>query len=426
MSASGYTGTPGDAWASIPATVAGSVDVFDATARLESQGFGDAHAIRAGYHDAFDHAAHLLADQGHRVVVTPRPAAGLAPAIARALALLGGVALCVMTLANGDHPPAVFAAGAASWLGGQILGAVLWWGLGQGRLAAASATALRLAIAVVVCCAVVALAWAQPAIVAWAAWGVVGAVGTCLLAGWRFTGIVAAGAALSLTGLALPGTRFDGAVAYAVIAGATGWALLVLARRAGGAAPAWTPALTRSVGWTTLQVAALLGILALLFGRLGPAFIVIATAGLLASAAADPLHEFCARSARSVASVSTTWRIALWASGTVGVLAVWAVTGVGELTGWATAAVLGLPWTVPLATAAIAVSALTAAASILLRSGHAPTSALMCLAGMATLAAAVWLADGSTDAVRYGAWMAASLVLTTAVGASRHASPSAW
>ena len=49
------------------------------------------------------------------------------------------------------------------------------------------------------------------------------------------------------------------------------------------------------------------------------------SAAVLASAAADPLHEFCARSARSVASVSTTWRIALWASGTVGVLAVWAV-----------------------------------------------------------------------------------------------------
>lgn len=402
--------------------VAGAVDVYDAAARLESGGYGDAVAVRRGYRDVFDHAGAL--DRGDPLVplagapASARPE-GRTDTWARAALLLATVLLCLPVLPTAGVA-AMFVAASAGWLSAQAVSAALYWGLGRRDLPRGARLALTCFVPMLlagVVAAVVTRWWEVPV------WMLAGA-------GAAHANTVHAHLLRSLTVLAaavgcvlVPGTA--GRVAATVVVVVLGgWALWALARAARTGRPASATGWSL-VAWSLLGALALQGVLLVLLRDPHVSFPVIALAGTAAGVLGGPLLDGLVRYLHRLTEGATDWRRAHRHMVVTGL-----VFG-AELGFLAAGFSVGVAWlfaerqvTVVEGATAFLIGALSACSGILMRVGTARGAAVT----PALAAGALWLTQ-ATATLAHDASAVALLAIALAasvVAAVRMARPGWW
>ncbi len=137
----------------------GAVDELDVAAELESNGITDHGCRRHLNQSLFTVAERVFHRSGGATRSTPqavrRGGQGLSEAFWRAVVLFGGVALAGMVIVClGVQPPAVGIATAVTWVGGSIVGAVVWAHRSAGDLAGGLRAAGRWGAIIIVLTAV--------------------------------------------------------------------------------------------------------------------------------------------------------------------------------------------------------------------------------------------------------------------------------
>lgn len=408
----------------LPTSLSGSVDVFDAAARLEASGHGISTALRAGYTSTFSYAQALMPLEVHHERVRPTSDVTIHGGWARTVVLISGVAMCLLMLGPGTPPLQLFLAAGATWSVSQVVSAVLWTGIGRGGIAVAARIALSVAAVALLLAAAIGslLGWA---ILGWAAWGVVAAVGNSLFAGRRFAQLCAAGALIPLV-LYLWDPFVARAVAAGVVAAAVTLALLTIGRLSAQQARI-------DAGMVKATAQALVQSLALQAGLVGlyllqpTSFSVIALAGFALAVVLETSLDYVTGLTRSVAARTTSWRrartgitwiaIAATAAGGLagGVLcvAVGDILGAGQLSGGTYQA-------------AIVLGVLMTASGLLLRCGSAAGAAVVSATGAALMLMGQVLHHSLLE-VATSLLVAAGFCVVTALVAARHvAAPRNW
>jgi len=411
----------GQPWIDLPADVDGAVDGLDATARLESQGIGDAVAVRAGHDSIFALADACLAATPPPTEGYARQPLGLVAALARVLVMMSSVVICLMMVPTLDWSGTGLVAGAASWISGQAVSASLWWGRGAGREVQGTQGALAVTLLMMAIAAPVAGLVGEPAIVGWAAWGCAVTVALYCVDHGRLAAITVGGAALAVAGLALP--AWQSLPADAVVAVACCWAVRVLVLRSGGWRPRrLVPRQAHLIGLALVQTFAHLYLLLVLYDRVGPRFPLVLWAGLASTAISEPLLVLATATTRRLAASHHLWRRVRRDTGLAGVVAVLTVGAVG--TDAANAAALittGLPTTGVVYASALAVTVLTSGCGILLRTGSAGGAAALAVSG----ALVVTVVPAGNGPIPPLVALAGSFLIALIAG-RRFASPGNW
>lgn len=414
-------------WATL---IESAVDVYDAAATLESQGYGDAVAKRVGHSDIFALASHLL-DEG-ATQTSQRSAGrlmrGVLWALARMAVLFSGVVLSLACLHPNSAPSLVFIAGAVGWMSGQAISAGIWYGLGKAdrvfaaRIAATSApvvAALALAASLIV---------NSPAPLLWSVWGIASSVLVIFRSGGKLLVLSLLGA--GLTWLCGQASHDAGVVMSSTMIVVAALAAIAVLRGEKGQLGRLT---VKAVGMQLLAVVQAVGqivVLAAVLVRVGPtAFVTVAVAGLIAGALSDPILESTHALVRHVVTHPRSWRAGRRLTGLLGVAGICLVvlSSLGAATGLhGTLAPSADLIVIELATALVA--AVTAGTGLLLRAGSALGAMLLAVAAAAATVAAVMPGPiGSHSDVEVLAMLGIlALSLACALGMKFLSHPAAW
>ncbi|MCA1783997.1 MAG: hypothetical protein ABR551_14495 [Gemmatimonadales bacterium] len=402
--------------------VEGAVDLFDAAARMESRGHGDASAVRLGFADVFAEAYTLdLPIPVGRDVAT-HPARGYHDAWCRAI-LLGASALMCLSIIPPHGTASVFVAASAGWLAAQAASAAIYWGRGirdagrGARLALASTFPLLIVGTIV---AVVTGWWEVPL---WVTWGFAAAAAHAVPVSLpRSISTLAAATGASL--LTLVPAPLSGVPAVVLVLGFGLWSLtrLVPLARAGRqpSAVGW-----KLVNWSVFNALALQAALLSVLLASGIEFSIVALAGMTAGIVGEPLLESCGHQVRRTAAALVHWRTVRPLVIGYGLVCVVAVGMSAAGAGIVVAGVMhGRAITLPEAAAAFTIGALSACSGLLMRVGTASGAALNSFASASGMwvVAALWI----LHPVWYGAAML-GIALAAALFAALHlASPGWW
>lgn len=356
------------------------VDLWDTAAHLEASGFSDRVARAAGHASTANWARVLLRDADVREPLPRQHAARragdsvLGAALSRALIMAAGVIVCVSTRPRGATELTVFTVAAIGWLTAQVVSATIWHGLDLGSVGGAARGAICSAALMLLAGAVTWVLLREPTALIWVAWAAAIQVLVILRPGRVLT--LSGGAAGLLSLLAWQfGTRSQ-ALAVAIVAtllavaGAI-WVLWVTLR---GSRSSVLAGVNRAMLVAVGQTAAQLGLLLVIFSRVGPgAFATVALAGLAVGVLADPLFALTRLVSTWAGRRFTAWlpcRLVVAAVGPplVVVLCVAAMA----VTQWTLADPYGVYLDAPIAlTAAAVLAAIMAAINALLRTGSA-------------------------------------------------------
>lgn len=400
-----------------------AVDPFDAAARLESAGFGDLSASRRGFSDIFHQAAEQFRIPSlPNSVTTPLPdwVAGMW----RAIAMASGVVVCLCTLSINSGAVEGFAAGAGCWFVVQVVGAILWWGLGQGKNQDAARIALVALPLFGVVSAVLSLALGDIVVVAWTLWGWSSAVGACLRPGRGFSLSCLAAACFAVVTRFVLAPGLPTAGGLIVIAVATVLACRVLLFQ-GGWGPMTALTVARPVRWmAACVVVQLLGIW-LIYISLDHAFIAVAIGAIVGSAANEVVGDGATYLARRFAATCSSWRTARWMTGGAGLVGILVVSGISIAAACWFASWWQIPITFALLTAVPLVTTIGCGVSYSLRFGSATEATLIAAIGLGLIAIAVLARSTGTEPLE---WAVGVLLISVgfAVSAARLASPRAW
>lgn len=369
-----------DAVVDLDEVVRMAVDVFDATAQLESQGYGDAVARRHGFTDTFEMADLLF---GAAPPLRERPSSSqLATAMiwawGRMVVLVSGVLLSLASLPQQADPQLVFVAGAAGWIWAQATSAGVWQGLGTGHRKVAATIAVTSAPVLAVLALAVSLVAHSYAPLLWALWGMASSVLVILRPGARVVLFVAVGAVLTVIVSAVSHTAGVVTACTVIVAACLGAAAVLRAEGGVIHRPSRAAVATQCMG--VMQAAGqvtVFGVVLVLVGS--DAFTAVAVAGLVAGATADPILELAYSGARRVVALPTSWQAGRRITALLGVVGVLLVVLVAACTAVAVRTWLS-PHTALLAIvlAACMVAGVTAGTGLLLRAGS--TAGAMVLA----------------------------------------------
>lgn len=412
------------------AAVQHAVDLYDAAAQLESQGFGDAVARRDGFRDVFEMAGGLMGNTRSRRA--KRPATGvrsmLVAALGRMLVLFSGVVISLAVLPPDAAPGEVFVAGAVGWICGQAASAGIWHGLGTARHLGAgialTASPILLAMA-----AVMVLATASWAPLLWALWSISASVLVIMRPGIRVVlfAVLGAWTAWALGQVWHPmGMVF----AIAVILVACAVAVRVILAEGGVfARPSWPMLAAQFMG--AVQAAGQIVVLGMVLLMIGPTvFVAVAIGGLVAGALSDPILEAVHAGVRHIASFPLTLRTGklltalLGICGTAGVMAAAVLTSIVVRDLFAPEEEL-----LPVVLATCLVAGVTAGTGLLLRAGTALGAMLLALgeAAFGAVGEGLLYFNIHPDMVIVLWVLAISSVLATSWLAARNMSrPAAW
>lgn len=405
--------------------VEGAVDVFDAAARLESRGYGDAVAVRRGFSDVFDHARALdrgapaeLVDEARGATLVI-PGESHAATWARAAMVLASVLMCLPVLPT-QGVTSMFVAASAGWLGAQAVSAALYWGLGRRDLAGGARLALTCLVPMLAAGAVTALVTGWWQVPVWMLAGFAAAYANTAHADLRRALVLLA---LSLGSFVMGGTlgTFAGG---SLILGFAGWSLvsMVPLARTGRrpSARGWSLVL-----WSVLGALALQAVLLVLLHDRHVSFPVIALAGTAAGVLGGPLLDGCVRYLRRLTADATVWRQVrrrMFSTGIVFAVELGALAaGMSVAVAWVFA---GRHVTAVEGAAAFLIGALSACSGILMRVGTARGAAVVLgIAAVALLSTqmGLTLADVRATSALLGIAAVAGLV-----AAARLARPGWW
>lgn len=403
----------------------GAVDLYDVAARLELRGVGDAVASARGYRDIFEWAADV-APRGTNRPDAPRrlPSSdGLRRAWSRSAVLTAGVLLCLPLMPRDGIVP-LFAAASVGWLAAQVSSTALWWGIGRAQPAAGARLALRLGLTMLVAASALALLtgwWTTPL---WAIWGASAAAANTVWASRRTALLLLVSAGAVAAPVVLLEADWRHWPAHLFVLGFGGCVYIRLdrmARTRSGPLSGSLPLL----GWSVVTAVTLQGLLATLMMAQGDRFVLIATAGVVAGIASEPILEQVSRRVRATAAASSHWRRArlhMIAQGVFWTLAVGFLSlAVAGLVSWLILAQAPSPI---VATSAFTVAALSGAVGLFMRTGSARGAARVALFATAVaLCANSLLLDHPWS---YAALGVATSVLVVTLAARRLSLPLAW
>lgn len=406
-----------------------AVDIYDAAARLESQGYGDSTARTSGYRDVFEMAGGLMI--GTRSRRERRSPTGipvmLMAALGRMLVLLGGVIISLTVLPQNAAPYAVFVTGAVGWICGQGASAGIWRGMSTSRPLAA-ASALGSAPIFLGLAAVVSLAIGSWAPLLWALWSMSASVMVIIRPGMRMVFLAVLGAAVSFgASLHSHGLGVACAVVVIVVAGCLAVRLI---RQEDGTFGIHDRSVTAAQLMGASQAAGQLVLLGMVLIMLGPEFFVsVAIAGLVAGALSDPILELVQAVVRHVATFAFALRTGRLLTAMLGFLGASAVIAAAIITAIVVRDMFspgeGLTQIV-LATSLVA--GVAAATGLLLRAGTALGAMLLALGGAVLgVAGAITLHLGPyPDTVILFLLSTASVVVAGWLAVRHMSHPAAW
>lgn len=369
------SGAPAGSDGAARALVAGSVDVYDAAARLESGGYGDLHARRLGYADVFGYAQSFGPTVPEVVAPYRLMVRDQRQVWARAVLLVAAVLLFLRILPQ-DTVASMFAAASAGWLAAQVTSAGLYWGLGRldvSRGARLALTALLPLFALGLAVAIPTGWWEMPL---WMVGGFAAAYANTIVAALKLSlAVLAAAVAIFL----LPAS-LGAFPAAALILGLGGWAFtrLVWHARQGGtpSASGWL-----LVVWSLISALALQAVLLVLLVDDQVGFAVIALAGTASGVLGGPMLEQTVRSVIRLTHSHESWE---WVRRRMYVIALTFITLLGALavvacllTAWG---FQGRPLTSFEWAASFLIGALSACSGILMCVGTARGAALTLVA----------------------------------------------
>ncbi len=407
-----------------------AVDIFDAAAQLESQGYGDSVAQQSGYRDVFDLAGGLMANtRSRRERRSPTGvAAMLLAALGRMLVLFSGVVISLAVLPSATSPKQMFVAGAVGWLCGQAVSAGIWHGLGTAKPLAAG-TSLTCAPVVLGLAAIVSWGIDSWAPLLWALWAVAASVLVIMRPGFKVVLFASAGAAASW----VIGQYFHGAgVACAILVillACVGAARVV--HQDGGflSRPSGPMVAAQLMG--AAQAAGQIVTLGMVLFIIGPTvFVAVAIGGLVAGALSDPILELVQAGVRHLAAFPFTLNTGRLVTALVGIIGAVTVIAAALLTATVVRDMFApgeALWPIMLATALVA--AVTAGTGLLLRAGTAVGALLLATGGaaFALLGGGVVYFGIHSDIVIILFALSVLSVLVTSWLAARHMSqPAAW
>lgn len=419
-----------------------AVDLWDATAHLESEGISASVARRLGYRSVFDLARHAEGTvTPDRTPGAPRvePRMSLVGAFQRSLMMLAGVAICVTTLPTGVAEGMVFVIAAAGWMASQVVSAAIWFGWSRGQLADGVRAALTIGYLVLALGIVGAIASGQWSVLVWVGWAMAIPILQNLVGGWLLTVVVVAGA--EVVGLAWlsaeriwwpqPAADAFGLGASLVLTlAAVAVATLLSVRTVRAHETQLHPGTAAAVGVAGLQTAAQLVMLLVIFLSVGPeGFGSVAIAALAAGVLADPLFVAARVITRRVTRRSTSWfwgRTVIGVAGTIAVLVM--VVAAGQAAIW----LMASPYRIFLnrevvLMSAMVVAAVIAATNVMLRTGSAIGS--MVVSVVATLVViATYVVALDEQTLAFGLLIGLIILVAMAIGlaASRLARPASW
>lgn len=415
---------------SVEEITADAVDSYDAAARLESQGYGDAVARSLGYVGVFDLAEQLLAGQSAPVPNRNKPKWGQSSlrAAGRLLILFSGVAICLSVLPLGASIALMFISGATGWIWTHTTSAGIWQGLAKGDRPLAASIGVTSTIPLMVVAVLISLAVGSPAPFIWGLWGVASSILVIMRPGLKITVIIVLSAAVTLWAGSM-NHEWGMLVGTVAVAGAMLDAVWLLIRSSGR--PIW---LSRSamvaLGLGMLQAGSQVFVFYILLQMIGPvSFVAVAVAGLIGAAIADPLLDFVQLGAQHVAGRMTSWtggRLLIGAAGAVSAVVIVALTALIAVAVHASLAP-GNP-RLPVLLATLLVASVTIGASMFLRAGSSAGAA----ATGVLAAAAVYIAQQAYvfpvgHLVQALLFLAITAILgAVAVTAYRVAQPAYW
>lgn len=423
-------GSPRETVGSMGEAVHHAVDLYDAAAQLESQGYGDSVARQGGFRDVFEMAGELMG--GTRARHKRRAPRGLGAmvtaALGRMIVLVAGVLISLAVLPAGSSHVQVFVAGAVGWLCGQAVSAGIWRGLGTSVTLAAQ-TALTSAPVLLVLAGVVSLAAWSWAPLLWAMWSVAASVLVIMRPGVKVVLLAMGGAALSLAAGQYEHSLGMACGAGAIVVACLG-ALVVLRREKVRPARPSRPIVKAQV-LGLLQAAAQLVVLGLVLIMIGPTvFVAVAVAGLVAGSLSDPILELVHAAVRHLAAFPLALRAGRFATATLGILGIAMVMVIALLTAILVRDIFAPGETLlPVILATALVAGLTAGTGLLLRAGTAvgAMALAMGVAALALLGEGALLFNLHSDVTLTLEILSLLAVVATAWLAARHMShPSAW
>lgn len=360
-------------------------------------------------------------------------------AFQRSLMMLGGVIICVTTLPTGAAEGIVFAIAAAGWLAGQLVSAAVWFAWSRGRLSDGVRAAAVSGALVLFAGILGAVASQQWTLLVWVGWAIAIPVLQLMVAGWRLTlGVIAGAAVAGLAWLSAekiwwpqPSAEQVGLAASAVATVlAVGGATLLVVRELRSVETRDFPGTNRAIMVAGTQTAAQLAMLLVIFYQVGPdAFGSIAVAGLAAGVLADPLFVAARVWSRQVSRRSTSWHLGRLLIGVVGVivvaLMVWASMQVAVL-------LLARPFMIflnaeAILMAAMLVGALIAVTNVMLRTGSAISAMVTAiLTALATAATILVPVDAPIFNTMLAGLLVVVLVTFSFTTAERLSRPASW
>lgn len=399
------------------------VDLFDAAARLESSGGGDAAAERLGYADVFHQAA-----EQYRTPQSwsppPVTASGWVSGIWRAATMLAGVVICLTTLSVAPQPVQTFIAGASCWLAVQVVGSMLWWGIGRGQISAAARSALVALPMIAVPAAIMSLLWMDPVILAWALWGWSVAVCACLAPGRWLAAACALGAILSVTMRFAVVPQFPVLGGLVVIGAGTCAAVLMLLRR--GATKTIKPlSVYYPVSWAlAFVILQLLGIW-MAYLALENSFIAVAIGAIVGTAVSEVALDLSGYLARVAVMQTSRWSSARWLAAGAGLLGVALVALCSAASAWWFAHWWGVLVTMELVSCVLLISAISSGVSYALRLGSVSQATAM--AGLSVVLMLAVLLGHRVESVAAQVAIAVVVVgVAVVIAATRLSSTKAW
>lgn len=434
------TPLPEPAFSEAADAVRRSVDLWDATAHLESSGFSTAVARRNNVPNVFELARRMMA------LVTTDTSPGAAEAakrtsvraaVLRSLVMVGGVIICVSTLPAASEMT-VFAIAASGWLAGQAVSAVTWYAWARGDRADGARAAAIAGGAMMLAGGLAALVVGEWTLLIWVGWAAAIPTLQVLVPGWRLTILVLLGATvcalawLSARGIWWP--QPDARTYGLAIAGALTVAALVSAywradRELSKSAAVGHSGTGLAMAVALVQTLAQLGLLLVLFRVVGAgAFGAVAVAGLAAGVLADPLFAAARRWSEHVVRSSTGWvagRVKIAFAGVIAVvLMLVASAETAKL-------VLSDPYRIYLneptiLMATVLTGAVIAATNVLLRTGAAVSAMVVAVVMAAVTAVLLVLLDASAHPMALFALMSGASLFAAYVAAERLSHPRAW
>lgn len=412
--------------------LAGSaVDLFDAAARLESRGYGDAAAARLGHPTVFELAETVLRRaRPTRVGLETRNSGERAwTVLGRLIVLAGGVLMSLACLPAQASVELLFIAGAAGWVSGQTVASGTWSAMSSsGRTAAATAAAFW-TVAVLMPALAAGFVLGSPVPLLWAMWGAASAILLILEQTGRVAGAVALAATVTGVGVVIS-DRVGLVFAVCSISGALVWAALLL-RRIGSRAelPSWSTVGAAILGaaQSLAQVAMLLIVLLLV-----PldSFAAVAIAALVVTALTDPVLGAVHAAVRWLVARSTAWVRGRRLAGLLGAWGLLVIVACAALAGVLIGDLLAPGqdnW--PIVTATALLATLAMGTGMLLRVGA--TLAAMLLASVEATFAGILFAsfqripDADASLLLLTLSMA-SVLITGALMVTRLSRPVAW